>query len=293
MDITEIKSFLAVVEYRSYTLAAKKMNITQSTMSKRIRRLEDELDSRLFIMEGARIVLTDAANYFVPYARQIVAAYNNMLKSFKAKNASFEHHLLIGASIFVSNYVLPDFLNFLKIQNSKLQLYIKTMSEFDIESYLKHGLVDIVICPEKDTSDTLGSVTLWCEHYALMVSKKHALAKNNKMISISDLETVPAILSDQYTTLREKVEQIFQEHSANLNIAYEISTVDGVKALLEHDLGWGFLPKNLISDELYQLKTKDIDMNINFNAYFQKRTYTERGVTLFLEYFQKWRKSLM
>lgn len=43
MDITEIKSFLAVVEYRSYTLAAKKVNVTQSTMSKRIRRLEDEL----------------------------------------------------------------------------------------------------------------------------------------------------------------------------------------------------------------------------------------------------------
>lgn len=292
MDIVEIKSFLAVVEYRSYTLAAKKVYVTQSTMSKRIRRLEDELGSRLFVMDGARLILTEAANHFIPYARQIIAAYNNMFKSFKEQAFSFEHHLLIGATIFVSHYVLPQFISFLKNTDSRLQIYIKTMAEYDVETYLNHGLVDVVVSPEREISDAFSTVNLWNEAYALKVNKTHDLAKQKEIISLSELAPFPAVLNEQSTSLRDKIEKVFQENLVDLNIGYEISTVDGIRAMVEHGLGWSYLPKNVTSDKLCELKINEIDINLNFNAHFQKRRSHEVSIQTFLDYFNKWQTTL-
>lgn len=244
-------------------------------------------------MEGARIILTEAANHFIPYARQIVAAYNNMIKSFKEKALSFEHHLLIGATVFVSHYVLPTFLSFLKSTNARLQLYIKTMAEYDVETYLNHGLVDLVICPEREISDGLFStVNLWNEPYTLKINKKHDLVKQKKIISLSELASFPAVLNEQGTSLRDKIELAFQQNLVNLNIGYEISTVDGIKAMLEHGLGWSYLPKNITSDELCELQINEIDINLNFNAYFQKRRGQEASIQTFLDYFNKWKNNL-
>ncbi|WP_058533961.1 LysR family transcriptional regulator [Legionella saoudiensis] len=292
MDIVEIKSFLAVVEYRSYTLAAKRVYVTQSTMSKRIRRLEDELGSRLFIMDGARLILTEAANHFIPYARQMVAAYNNMLKSFKEQSQSFEHYLLIGATVFVSHYVLPQFISFLKNTDSHLQIYIKTMAEYDVETYLNHNLVDVVISPEREISDAFTTVYLWNETYALKVNKTHDLAKRKEIISLADLAPFPAVLNEQTTSLRDKIELVFQENSVDLNIGYEISTVDGIRAMVEHGLGWSYLPESVTSNELCELKINEIDINLNFNAHFQKRRSHEVSIQTFLNYFNKWQKNI-
>ncbi|WP_133135494.1 LysR family transcriptional regulator [Legionella rowbothamii] len=290
MDIVEIKSFLAVVEYRSYTLAAKRVYVTQSTMSKRIRRLEDELGSRLFIMDGARLILTEAAHHFIPYARQMVAAYNNMVTSFKEQALSFEHHLLIGATVFVSHYVLPQFISFLKNTDSRLQVYIKTMAEYDVETYLNHGLVDVVISPEREISDAFNTANLWNETYSLKVNKTHDLAKQ-KEISLSDLAPFPAVLNEQSTSLRDKIEMVFQENSVDLNTGYEISTVDGIRAMVEHGLGWSFLPKNVTSEKLCELKINEVDISLNFNAHYQKRRSHEVSIQTFLNYFNKWQKN--
>ncbi|VEB38693.1 LysR family transcriptional regulator [Legionella sainthelensi] len=95
MDIVEIKSFLAVIEFRSFTLAAKRVHITQSAMSKRIQKMENELGVRLFIVEGSKITLTEAASHFVPYARQMLAAYNSAIKSFKDDAQMLQHHVVV------------------------------------------------------------------------------------------------------------------------------------------------------------------------------------------------------
>lgn len=110
MDIRDIKSFLAVVEYHSLTLAAKKLHVTQSAMSKRIRKIEDELNVRLIISEGSKLIFTETAKQLIPYARQMLSAHQNMVHTLK-NSQQFTQSIIIGASVYVSHYVLPGFLN--------------------------------------------------------------------------------------------------------------------------------------------------------------------------------------
>ncbi|KTD42864.1 LysR family transcriptional regulator [Legionella parisiensis] len=289
MDITEIKSFLAVIEYRSFTLAAKRVHITQSAISKRMQKIENELGMRLFIVDGSKITLTDAANHFIPYARQMLAAYNNMVMSFKNESRAFQHHLVIGASVFVSHYILPEFLNYLKTANLPIQLHVKTIGENEIEDRINYGTVDLVIGPEHELSAKLFTKTpLWQEKFYLVVDRNHELLQINKSLSLADLANFPAIFTERGGAVREKVETLFQENQLHLNLGLEISTMDAIKTLVEYGLGWSILPAKLISKQLKILNSDAMNVLIPFNAYYLKKRAEDRGINNFLHFFDTW-----
>ncbi|KTD06688.1 LysR family transcriptional regulator [Legionella gratiana] len=286
MDIIEIKSFLAVIEYRSFTLAAKMVHITQSAMSKRIQKIENELGVRLFIVEGSKITLTDAATHFIPYARQMLSTYTSALKSFKDKAQVLQHHLVLGASVFVSHYVLPNFLSYLKTVDSSLVVHIRAMGEYDVEEYLNRGTVDLVICPERELSSKIITTKLWQEKYYFVANQSHELSQTNKSLSLTDLVNYPAILTERGGVIRDKIESVFHESQLNLNLGLEISTLDAIKSLVEYNLGWSVLPSILISK---QLKILNIDIiNINFNVYYLKKRMEDRGINNLLHFFSQW-----
>ena len=72
MDIDQAKTFLAITANGSFLEAAKQLHLTQSTVSARIQRLEDELGTRLFVRNRAGASLTPAGRRFFEYAKRLV-----------------------------------------------------------------------------------------------------------------------------------------------------------------------------------------------------------------------------
>ncbi|WP_160160811.1 helix-turn-helix domain-containing protein, partial [Legionella sainthelensi] len=66
MNITDLKSFLIVAEYRSFEFAAKRMHVATSTISKRIKKIESELNKSLFITRGNMLILSSEGQYCLP-----------------------------------------------------------------------------------------------------------------------------------------------------------------------------------------------------------------------------------
>lgn len=60
MDVRALRYFVEVVEQQSFTRAAEALHVTQPTISKMVRALEDELGGPLLIRDGRRLQLTDA-----------------------------------------------------------------------------------------------------------------------------------------------------------------------------------------------------------------------------------------
>jgi DNA-binding transcriptional LysR family regulator len=72
MDSQALKAFVSVAELNSFSLAADALHITQPAISKRIRSLEEQLDSRLFDRHNRTLSLTDAGIALLPKARSIL-----------------------------------------------------------------------------------------------------------------------------------------------------------------------------------------------------------------------------
>lgn len=288
MDIRDIKSFLAVIEYHSLTLAAKKLHVTQSAMSKRIRKIEDELNVRLIISEGSKLIFTEAAKQLIPYARQMFSAHQNMVQTLK-HSQQFTQSIIIGASVYVSHYVLPSFFKYLKETNPAIQAHLKTISEKEVEYILNHGTVDLAICPAREVSEKLlGDSLLWEEKLNLVVAANHELAHRTSELSLSELSEYPAILTEKGAALRDKLDTLFEKNQLVLNLGFEMSTIDAIKSLVEYGLGWSYLPDSLLSEKLKILKIKDVEITIPFHAFYLKKRISDRLINDLLSDFKKW-----
>ncbi len=77
MDNSQLETFLAVIEYQNYSKAAESLNVTQPTVTARIKNLEDELNCKLFKREGKYVVLSNEGRVFVEYATSILTYMNH------------------------------------------------------------------------------------------------------------------------------------------------------------------------------------------------------------------------
>ena len=77
MDIRDLEVFLAMVRHLNFSHAGEEVHLSQPSVSIRIHRLEDELQTRLFEQTGKKVMLTEAGRILEPYARRVVAALDD------------------------------------------------------------------------------------------------------------------------------------------------------------------------------------------------------------------------
>ena len=83
MSIDHIESFLYVVEYKSIHKAAQALFLTQPTISARIKALEENLGTKLFMRNGRSLKLTEQGEYFITYEQSIVQTYRTSQVQFQ------------------------------------------------------------------------------------------------------------------------------------------------------------------------------------------------------------------
>lgn len=83
-EIRQVLAFVAIVETGSFTLAAKKLNLTQSAISHSLRSLEDSLNARLLDRKGKSHSLTPSGEVFLKHCRTVLLELDNAVRSMDA-----------------------------------------------------------------------------------------------------------------------------------------------------------------------------------------------------------------
>lgn len=109
MDITAARTFLEIVKTGSFVRAAGNLNVTQTTVSARIRVLEEQLDRQLFIRNKAGAKLTAAGDQFLRYATTLVQVWDTALHQV-AIPAGLENVVSVGGEHSLWNPLLLDWL---------------------------------------------------------------------------------------------------------------------------------------------------------------------------------------
>jgi len=108
MDFRQLKSFAAVVEYRSFSKAAEKLHSAQPTISTHIRQLEEELNTRLILRTTKSIEVTPRGWDAYQYATKILDLRDRIMESCSSTSRSI---IRLGASTIPAAYILPDVLS--------------------------------------------------------------------------------------------------------------------------------------------------------------------------------------
>lgn len=123
MNIQIYKSFLTVVQCKSFTLAAKTLNFSQPTISNHIASLEETYGVTLFARDGKNVYLTAAGNVFVPLAKHLIEEYEAGLEEMRSFHEEGDVLRIAVSTQFINHYLM-HILNRLKEEFPELEIYV-------------------------------------------------------------------------------------------------------------------------------------------------------------------------
>lgn len=142
MDIAAAKTFLAIVEAGNFISASRRLHVTQSTVSARIRGLEEMIGTPLFIRTKAACEMTPAGQRFYRHARTIVRAWEEARHQI-AVPLGFTEHLAVGGQYSLWNHFLLDWLESFRTQNKNCSLKASVGMPDRLMRQLVDGVLDL------------------------------------------------------------------------------------------------------------------------------------------------------
>jgi DNA-binding transcriptional LysR family regulator len=144
MDTENLRSFLEVAAHGSFTVAAGKLNLAQSTVSARIRGLEEEVGVRLFSRGHGRVTLTPAGKQFLPHASSITRTWEQARQDV-AVSEGYEHMLRLTAPAYLWDPIVTPWIDWMRATRPNVALRLEGSFPDSAIDQLADGLLDICI----------------------------------------------------------------------------------------------------------------------------------------------------
>lgn len=187
MDIRHLQYFLEVARHNSFTKAAQALYITQPTISKMVRNLEEEIGVELFERVGKRVSLTDAGWVLFSQAEVMVKSFENMTVHINELMDLKRGRLRIGLPPMVGASFFPQLIGQFCDQYPGIRLELFEAGSNKVEADVDAGILDcgVILLPAREgVFDYYSFVN---ENIMLVVHPSHPFADRSE-VPFSDLE---------------------------------------------------------------------------------------------------------
>lgn len=244
-------TFLAVCQYRNFTVAAKQLNLTQPAISQHIKQLESELDITIFNRTNNELKLTNEGNILLKYARRIASLYKDLETKIEDEKKQTKS-LVIGITHTAESNVIAEVLAIYCAENKGLRIKIITDTIRNLYDKLSTYEIDLAIVEGQLLNKKYNSILLDTDSLVAVMSNQNPLAKN-QIININDLKKEKMILRSPTSQTRS----LFVSQLENLNISIEefniileIDNIATIKDLIAKNMAVSVLPKSTCYSEL-------------------------------------------
>ncbi|AJA47675.1 LysR family transcriptional regulator [Clostridium pasteurianum DSM 525 = ATCC 6013] len=194
MEIRVLRYFVAVAEEGNISNAAKILNITQPTLSRQIKDLENELGVELFARGNKQITLTEDGVLLHQRAMEIIELADKTASAFQEQKENVSGIISIGAVESNAVPYLMDILKEFSDKYPKVQFCIYSGYVDDIKDKIDKGLVDIGLLVEPVEISKYDSMKLpYEDRWGVIVPKNHEIA-GKKAVTIKDIVKYPLII---------------------------------------------------------------------------------------------------
>lgn len=208
MNMKQLLYFVTVVEEGNITAASRKLHIAQPALSNQMKRLEEELDAKLFHRGPRKITLTEAGEILLTKANNILELKHSIKRELEDNKSGFKGTLKVGAVSAIDVDLLEN--NFLKFHRaySKVKYEIYEGITPEIIELLFSRVIEIGIV--RTPFDTTGLKTIYLEDEPMIAAYRddYALEESGDSISMEDLNKKPLII---YRRFEDVIISAFQK----------------------------------------------------------------------------------
>ena len=292
MDFTILKSFIAVAEEKSFSEAAKHLFISQQSLSKQIAKLEEELDTSLFV-RSRPLVLTPDGRQFLQTAKGILQLKRQYEEN-SSKSLAGSHAVHVGIEHTVARAILPHVLPHYLHEHEDTYVRFSEESPEVLQKAVSHDGVDLVIGTLGSTPDNYEIVPL-CQKDQLLVVPKQIMrelagdqydeikARFSECADLTWFEKAPFIKIPRQSSGGRALNSYLKYYDINPCFVCELTNVENAFQLANSGLGvlvyarifWDMLAPELQADYLKNIDIfplpylPDID---DVCAYYNKET---------------------
>ena len=247
MELHQLRYIVALSQERNFLRAAKRVNITQPTLSHQIKKLENEIGAPLFERSSHGVRLTAAGEKFIPYA---VATLDNLekgLADLQEDSTDISGKITVGAIPTISPYLIPDVLVNLKKKAPRLSLELYEETTSSLLESLKAGKIDLGILSLPISTAGMVSRSIGKEEFFLAASKQHPLSKQKQVTAKIIKEEKLLILQEGHCFADQALEYC-KTRRENAQIIFQGSSLTSVMKLASVGEGLTLVPKMAVSE---------------------------------------------
>lgn len=197
LDTKELLYFLAVAEYNNISKAANAIHLTQPTLTRTIKNLEDKLGYQLFTRKSHRVIITEQGLLFKQRAQEIISLLKKTQEEFIQNEEDIEGHISLGCAETLGFNFIANVIKDIRQKNSKIKFQIESCTEDDIVRKIEYGLIDFALVIEPMNTDRYEKVVIpYKDSWGILIYKENPLA-NKKFVTKEDLLNTPLIVSQQ------------------------------------------------------------------------------------------------
>ncbi|OAT54280.1 LysR substrate-binding domain-containing protein [Providencia heimbachae] len=288
LELKWLHDIVVLEECRSFTLAAEKRNISQSSFSRRIQTIESSVGFEIFDRNTNPLQLTAQGKNFIVYARNLLDDIYFQINRIKGIDNG-KQRINISAAHSLSVFLLPDFISQFSQDTDKI-FFVESINVDEAVHKLKEGQSDFILSFYNE--ELMSSPFL---HSKILESRLHLVSlcdENKKPIFQLDNSNLPLIKYTDESYMGRQVNQLMNKYKhLPLELLFVSSMSDVLKRMILNGSGVGWLPDYSIKNEIErnELAILDESLSITMGVYIYR---TEARLNVSSERFWQFMRNL-
>ncbi|MEI6759684.1 MAG: LysR substrate-binding domain-containing protein [Betaproteobacteria bacterium] len=248
MTLTELKYIVAVARERHFGRAADACFVSQPTLSVAVKKLEEELDVKLFERSANEVSVTHLGEEIVRQAQSVLEQAANIREIAKRGKDPLAGPLTLGVIYTIGPYLLPDLVRQVIARTPQMPLMLQENFTVKLLEMLRTGEIDCAILAEPFPDAGLAIAPLYDEPFLAAVPTNHALAARSS-VSTDDLKLETMLLLGSGHCFRDHVLEVcpefarFSSHTEGIRKSFEGSSLETIKHMVAAGMGVTLVPR--------------------------------------------------
>ena len=281
LNLRDIRAFIAVAQTGSFTRAAARLHLSQPALTVQIRRLEETVGVRLFDRNSRNVALTPTGRELLPLLQKSLHDMEHVLIDARALGDGSSGTVRIACLPTFAASVLPELIQQVKAAVPRAGFHVRDAVAGVVETLVRNEEVDIGLTGGELNDAEIDVLYAGADHLVAVLPAGHALARR-KRVSLTDLASVPLVLTAQGTSVRAVVDGAFARGGCTLEIACEPTYMMTAVAMVRAGLGVTILPasaREVRAEPELRVRPIDHDAFLRPIALIKKRGRTLPPVT--------------
>jgi len=254
MTLTELKYVVAVAREKHFGRAAEACFVSQPTLSVAIKKLEEELDVKLFERGTAEVAVTPLGEQIVRQAQQVLEQAAAIKEIAKLGKDPVTGPLRLGIIYTIGPYLLPDLVRQAIERVPQMPLMLQENFTTRLLEMLRTGELDCAILAEPFPDTGLAVAPLYDEPFVAAVPAQHPLARR-KSVSAEELKNETMLLLGTGHCFRDHVLEVcpeyahFSSDAEGIRKSFEGSSLETIKYMVASGMGVTVVPQLSVPKE--------------------------------------------